>query len=236
MKRLTDPCQTPHDHRRRPLPAVLAAVLAACAFNAGAATTKFEVEPASTYNKPYIVDLSGDPTDSDFTGLQLLNLSDVGGSVSLATMNQLPNLDLKQPQGFKLLDLTLQVNSTLPAAGRRLQIRFDYGRANLRRAGIRAGSLRLLRADIRAGRWLPAVRAIRDGRRADIRYITGGADFKLGHFGNDTDKQYVWAVLDSSGDQLFAIAGKPVPLPAAGVFLASGLGALILSARRRRRR
>lgn len=200
-----------------------------------AASVKVQVEPASVYGKPYTGDLSGDGADADDTGFQVLNLSDQAGSVSMALVES-PSLNGGAPEGFKLLDKSLLVSSTLPEAGRRLQIRFDFGRYNLGRAGIRANSIRLLRADIRMGRWIPAVRAIRDIRRADIRYIDGGrADLKLGHFGIDHKNQYAWAVIDTSGDQYFALAGLPVPLPAAGALLFSGVGALALIGRLRRR-
>lgn len=200
------------------------------------ASVKVQVEPSSQYSKPYTGDVSGDPSDADDTGFQVLNLSDVAGSVSMTQFDALPPLNVSAPKGFKLLDTSLLVSSTLPTAGRRLQIRYDFGRYNLRRAGIRAGSLRLLRADIRMGRWIPAIRAIRDLQRADIRYIDGGrADLKLGHHGIDHQNQYVWAVLDTSGDQYFALAGSPVPVPAAGALLFSGLGALVLLGRARRR-
>lgn len=201
-----------------------------------AASVKVQVEPASQYAKPYTGDLSGDAADADDTGFQVLNLTEQAGSVSMSMVESPPALKGGAPKGFKLLDKSLLVSSTLPEAGRRLQIRFDFGRYNLRRAGIRANSIRLLRADIRMGRWIPAIRAIRDVRRADIRYIDGArADLKLGHYGIDHKNQYAWAVIDASGDQYFTLAGKPVPLPAAGALLFSGVGALALIGRLRRR-
>lgn len=210
----------------------LTITFAPCLQAAQVASVKVQVEPSSEYSKPYTGDVSGDPLDSDDTGFQVLNLSDVAGSVSMTQLDALPPLNVSAPKGFKLLDTSLLVSSTLPAAGRRLQIRYDFGRYNLRRAGIRAGSLRLMRADIRMGRWMPAIRAIRDLQRADIRFIDGGrADLKLGHYGIDHQNQYVWAVLDTSADQYFAIAGKPIPLPAAGALLFSGLGVLALFGR-----
>lgn len=176
------------------------------------------------------------------TGALILNQSDTDGEVtlkqvSIAGEDKLKNL--QAPAGFRLLDNSLFVESTLPSGKRRAGIRIGYerlGRAGIRRAGIRVGSLRLLRANIAGERWLPAQQRILNKRRADIRFIRGLATLRLGNYGFDKDRQNVWAVTDLGGSQYFAIGGLAiVPLPAAWLLFLSASGALFLVTRRRDR-
>ena len=177
------------------------------------------------------------------TGVSVLNQSTSAGEVSLKQVSiagddKLRNL--QAPAGFRLLDNSLFVESTLPSGKRRAGIRIGYerlGRAGIRRAGIRVGSLRLLRADIARERWLPAQQRILNKRRADIRRIRGLATLRLGNYGFDKNNQNVWAVTDLGGSQYFAIGGLAiVPLPAAWLLFLSASGALFLVSRRRDRR
>ena len=179
---------------------------------------------------------------NDNTGVRILNQSDTGGEVTLQQVSiggedKLKNL--QAPAGFRLLDNSLFVQSTLPSGKRRAGIRIGYerlGRAGIRRAGIRIGSLRLLRADIARERWLPAQERILDQGRANIRRIRGLATLRLGNYGLDRDRQNVWAVTDLGGNQYFAIGGlAAVPLPAAWLLFLSASGALFLVTRRRDR-
>ena len=50
----------------------------------------------------------------------------------------------------------------------------------------------------------------------------GRADLTLGHFGIDSARQTVWAVLDTSGEQLFAIGARRVPEPVGWLLLVTG--------------
>ena len=158
-------------------------------------------------------------------------------AVSISGTDALKNLQV--PGGFILLDNSLFVESTVPAGKRRIRARIGYerlGRAGVRKSGIDPNSLRLLSADLAGKRWLPAQQRILNKRRADIRFIRGLADLRLGHYGRDKNSDYVWAVTDLGGNQYFAIGGlAAVPLPAAWLLFLTASGALFFINRRRDR-
>ena len=190
--------------------------------------------------QPILIDWSGQ-ADNDATGVKILNQEvsgDNGISIELLPNNPLQNL--LKPEGFVLLDNTLRVTSTNSAGKRRMRIRMDFGRyggrAGLRDLGIRANTIRILRADRASGRWVRAVRRINEKRFADVRYLRAlRADFVLGHHGFDRDKQFAWAVTDTRGDQYFTLAGLAnVPVPAAWLLFVSGSGLMWLVTRKRR--
>lgn len=83
----------------------------------------------------------------------------------------------------------------------------DQVRARARARAMGLADARVMRlTEIRAGevRWVRAVRAIRAGGRADIRFTPRMApDGQLGHFGNSTTAEgdlYVWAVVDRNSE------------------------------------
>ena len=177
---------------------------------------------------------------ADKTGVRVLNKSTSGGEVSVELLPGKFDDTLLLPDGFLLLDNTLRVASTLLPGGRRIRARMDFGRfggrAGIRKLGIRANSIRLLRADLRKGRWIRAVDSIRKRADAEIRFLTEGrADFVLGHHGIDKQNQFVWAVLDTSETQLFAIGGIAIPAPPAWLLLLTGSGLMLVALKRRRR-
>lgn len=172
------------------------------------------------------------------TGVRIDYQSGQGGQVDLqqkSIANEPLLSNLQTPAGFRLLDTTLFVDSTLTTGVRRIRARIGYRRADVRALGIRANSLRLLRADIAGGRWLRAVSRIRDQGRATIRYLPATvANLRLGNHGFDATNKSVWAVTDLRGSQYFAIGGpSAIPLPAAWILFLSGSGLLLMLNRRR---
>lgn len=188
--------------------------------------------------QPVLIDLSGQ--DDDDTGVTVLNQeSSAVNEISIELLQNDPILKLPGPEGFVLLDNTLRVSATNPGGKRRIRIRMDYARyerIGLRRLGIRADTIRLLRADLASGRWSRAVRRINEQRIADIAYRRAlKPDFILGHHGFDKDNQFAWAVTDTRGDQFFALGGLAVvPLPAAWLLFLSSSGLIWLVSRKRR--
>lgn len=189
-----------------------------------------------------VIDLSNVNLGDD-TGVRVKNLTQDGNdkSISVELIPGASDLGFQAPDGFVLLDNTLHVTSNLTPGGRRIRARMDFGRYNGGRAGIRAmgvrfNSIRLLRADFNTRRWIPAVNAIRDQSIVPIRFLTGiRANLALGHYGIDKQNEFVWAVLDTAGEQFFAIGGlSAIPLPAAWLLFLTGSGMLVLVARRRR--
>lgn len=180
---------------------------------------------------PVIADWSGAGDDDD-TGVRLQKLGGAGGNLSIELLND-PGFSFAAPQGFQLLDNTLFVKPELAAGGRRMRIRMDYGRAGLRRLGIRANTLRILRADFNTRRWVRAVNGIR-ATNVRARYLGARrADFTLGHHGFDQQKEFAWAVLDTKGAQYYALGGLTnVPLPAAWLLFITGSGLLLMVSRK----
>lgn len=213
--------------------ATVIAALAAIAIGAGAPGFAAPVDFAPGDLKSVLVN----PNDTR-TGVRIDYQSGQGGRVDLQQLsisNQPLLSNLQTPSGFKLLDTTLFVDSTLTTGVRRIRARIGYRRADVRALGIRANSLRLLRADIAGGRWLRAVSRIRDQGRATIRYLPATvANLRLGNHGFDATNKSVWAVTDLRGPQYFAIGGlNPIPLPAAWILFLSGSGLLLMLNRRR---
>jgi len=185
-------------------------------------------------NQPVFADWN-DAVDDD-TGVLVEKLSGGGGRLTIELLDE-PGFTLPTPDGFLLLDNTLFVKPELEAGGRRMRIRIDYqrfgGRAGLRDFGIRANTIRILRADRNDGRWIRAVNGIR-ATNADIRYLRARrADFTLGHHGFDEQKEFAWAVVDTQGAQYYALGGLAnVPLPAAWLLFITGSGLLLMVSRK----
>ena len=187
-----------------------------------------------------------DPADGDDTGIRVLNLAPQGGKVKVSIESGARDFNLALPDGFLLLDNTLHVTSDLQPGGLRLRPRLDFGRyggrAGIRARGIRVGSLRVLRADFASGRWIRAIDSIRalDFNRERVlverRFLRAlKTEPVIGNYGIDLQKEFAWAVVNTSGDQYFALGGLgQVPLPAAWMLFLSGTGLLAWSARRRR--
>ncbi len=216
----------------------LLALLGACLFVAGGSAQAVGV--TAVPNQPVVLDLD-DPNDADDTGIKILNQDTTAFDVNIDLLTGDPILDLPTPAGFVLLDTTLRVQSTNPDGKRRIRVRMDFGRflREERLNGIRADSIRLLRANERfSRRWLPAVQRINQQRIADIRYlrVLEDDDFVLGHHGIDLKRQFAWAITDTGGaTQYFAIGGVAVPLPAAWLLFLSGSGLLLMLSRNRRK-
>ena len=205
------------------------------------ATANFFDVPIGPGGSELLLDIG----DGDESGVRIQNLGPTGGQVTVELLPGAKDFNLSLPQGFLLLDNTLHVTSNLLPGGRRLRARMDfgrYGRAGIRALGIRVGSLRLLRADITGGRWIRATDSIRrfdfNQQRVLIerRFLRGlRVDPKIGNYGIDFQKEFAWAVVNTSGNQVFALAGlKAIPLPAAWILFLSGSGLLMWIGRRRR--
>jgi hypothetical protein len=208
---------------------------------ATAATLICESEVAVGPSQEVAVDLSGDPLDADDTGWRIFNGGQLAHDVQFGFVPGSPLLpgDAVQP-GFALVDGTLLVQSTMTPGELRARYRIEFDARAVRRAGIRADQVRLMRRDAESGRWLRAARAIRaQGVRA--RYLPRmEADFTLGHHGYSAQGSYVWGVVDVNSRYAVGgplIGGAPVPLLGPLGLLAVGaalLGATGWELRRRR--
>lgn len=174
------------------------------------------------------VDLSGDPLDADDTGVRLRN---DGLFTTPVVVEFLPGDPLAGGRGveggFVLLDGTLSVETALAPGDLRAAYRMEYREARARSLDKR--TMRMFRLDERAGIWKRAIRGIRRRARAELRFVSGRADFTLGHFGVDEQQRYVWSVLDVNSS--YAIGGLPLPEPSALALLAGG-ALLLLGSRR----
>lgn len=135
------------------------------------------------------------------------------------------------PQGFELLDGTLEISTNIPNTEiRRLRVRIRYDSARLRNLGGRVAKpptlLRLKRVG-RVRRWRP-IRDIMSQTGLRPRRRTGPATFELGHYGTDWTNEYVWAVTDAPGT--FTIG---IPEPISLLCMAGGMGVLVPRRRKR---
>jgi len=171
------------------------------------------------------------------TGIQITNLWNDSGQVSVELL-QGPAAQKgdEVARGFVLLDNTLRVHSDIPIGEQRVRVRMGYRRADLRRLGLRAGSVRLMRRRVlgrRAARWLPAVQAATG--RAGIRFARTSplrVPGRVGNYGFEADQQFVWAIVDRNSD--YAVGARLVPEPASVGLLGMGLLALFVGGRYRR--
>jgi hypothetical protein len=216
---------------RTGLHGLVSLLLLGVATSADAGPQEFELEPL----EETLIDLSGDPQDADDTALRIKNLSANPGLVSIEFD---PKAGLgpsdSVASGFALLDGTLIVSSDIPPGELRARYRVEADARALGRAGIRADGARMLRRDVRSGRWRPAIRALEG--RADVRYLRDArADFELGHHGFSEDAQYVWAVIDVNSR--YAAGGRVASsVSLFGPLALVGLGvALLVTAVRTRR-
>jgi len=198
-------------------------LLLGVAMSANANPQEFPLEPL----EEALIDLSGNPQDADDTALRIKNLSANPGLVSVEFDPKAglgPNDTVAS--GFALLDGTLIVSSDIPPGELRARYRVESRARALGRAGIRADGARMLRRDVRTGRWRPAIRALES--RANVRYLRDTrADFELGHHGFSKDAEYVWAVIDVNSR--YAAGGSAAPsVPLLGPLALVGLGAALL--------
>lgn len=184
-----------------------------------------------------LLDGSGNLTNElTRTGVYITNNWSETGEVTVQFVEGAPLQKGDQvAPGFALLDGTLVVHSSIPVGEQRVRVRMGYRRADLRRVGLRAGSVRLMRRALgrRAVRWLPAVQAATG--RAGIRFARTSplrAPGRVGNYGFDGERAFVWAILDRNS--AYAVGARLVPEPASLGLFAAGLGALFLSARYRR--
>lgn len=141
-------------------------------------------------------------------------------------------------QGFTLLDGSLLVQaSSSDITGLRARLGIRYQEQALERLGIRSADLRLMRFDIRANTWVRARVLLRDIRaRIGARFLDGvegrisRANFSLGNFGVDSERNLVWGVMDTDGR--YAIGAIDVPEPKTLSLLLLALGGLLLVRKR----
>jgi len=184
-------------------------------------------------------DATGDPFDGHDTGWRLFNSSNLAAKIEWSWLPGpalLPNDTVQQ--GFALVDGTLLVQSDIAPGELRARYRVEYDARAVRRAGIRANEVRLMRRNSQSGRWARAVRAI-DARGVRGRYLPRmEADFDLGHHGYSEAKSYVWAVVDVNSRYAVGgpLAGAPIPALGPLGLLAVGAGLLGVTGWELRRR
>lgn len=182
-------------------------------------------------NAETTVDLTGDPQDADDTGWRLFNTSLQAAKIEWSWLPgpaMLPDDTVQQ--GFALVDGTLLVQSNIAPGQLRARYRIEYDGRAVRRAGIRANQVHLMRRDSENGHWVRAVQAIR-ARAVQARYLPRmEADFVLGHHGYSADKGYVWAVVDVNSR--YAVGGPlaSAPIPMLGPLGLLAVGAALLGA------
>lgn len=179
-------------------------------------------------NEDITWDLSGDPFDADDTAWRVFNAGKLGVKMEWGVLpgNPLRTGDTVA-DGFALIDGTLLVQSSATPGELRARYRIEVDPRAVRRAGIRANQLRLMRRDADTGRWGRAVRAIR--AQVQGRYLPRTeADFVLGHHGFSDAKGYVWGVVDVNSRYAVGgpLAGASVPLLGPLGLLAAGLALL----------
>lgn len=201
------------NQRRSDLPAWIA-LIALALFPAltSADSQTVNVDPG----QEVLIDLSGNPDDSNDTAVRLKNLSQNPGTVTVEFIPGPPSSGMdgpSLPENFVLVDGTLKVESDIPPGELRARYRIEYVRAEVRRQGIRGRSIRLLRNNLREQRWERATNLLRSSV-TPLRVRDQRADFVLGHYGYYRDGRYVWAVMDINSE--YAIGGElsggtPVP-------------------------
>lgn len=174
-----------------------------------------------------LISFGADDEDND-TAVRFKNLSDATSTLDAQFIPGALKGDVAG--GFKLLDGSLEISSSAPQGEKRVLIRMEVDPRRIRGKRFARAGIRIMRFDVRARRWLPAVQKIVNGGRADIRYIRGRRDFTLGHQGYAADKNYAWAVVDVTSR--YAVGVLEVPEPTA--LLMAGAGASLLILRRRR--
>jgi hypothetical protein len=176
-----------------------------------------------------LVDMSGNGQDSDDTGFRLKNLSQQAGTIAAQVIPGDPRLPGDSVQdGFELIDGTMHVVSDLPAGQIRARYRIEYDVRAVRRAGIRATGVRLMRRDSANKIWVRAVRARAQPRMG--RYLPRAeADFVLGHHGFSQSNRYAWAVMDVNSR--YAVGGPTsTALPGLAPWALLALGGTLLAA------
>jgi len=171
------------------------------------------------------------PDTSDETGYKIESQWDLSGIPTAVWSDGKPSEQGAVPEGFKLLDGTLKIETPIPDGQMKLRVRMQFDARELRAiSGRRISRVRLLRLRRvgRRTRWMP-IRKRMLAREIRARRKIGPATFELGEYGVDWTDSYVWGVLDVPGT--FAIG---VPEPISLLCMVGGAGVLMMRRSRRR--